>query len=150
MAILKKDKFTVSFFLILIIIGIIALTFLLRSRNKDTVSAPTPTPTTFKLEGSFPPSGDQKNSDARLALQFIFNKPVDTTTTVVSIQPSTSFRLATDASGKTLYISPISEWLYETEYKVIIEAMSTNRETIIPPLEYSFKLSPMSDSMLTE
>jgi hypothetical protein len=111
----------------------------------------TPTPSPFGLIRVFPPQENQEFlNDTKMALQFTFSRPVDTTTTVVTIKPTIAFRLSADFSGNTLYISPIDDWETSVEYKVAIEARSRDNEVTTSPIEYSFRITPQKDSALTE
>ena len=122
-----------------------------KARQGGPIIAPTPTPSPFGLESIFPPPGeDQKVGDPKLALQFTFNKQVDIATTVVTIKPTTAFRLSADSLGRTLYVSPIEEWKYGQAYQVEVEARSVDGEVITPAIQYAFKVTPITDSPLTE
>jgi len=139
---------------ILIFLGVLfflGFLFISKAQQGGPTITPTPTPSPFGLESIFPPPGeDQKMGDPKLALQFTFNKQVDTTTTVVTIKPTTAFRLSADSLERTLYISPIEEWKYNQPYQVEVEARSSDGEALTPPIQYTFKVTPITNSPLSE
>lgn len=142
----KTKNFVLLFF---VLAGILLIRNFTKSSNKQSPATPTPTPIPFSLESMFPPSGQDVN-DPKLAIQFIFNKPVNTSTTVVTINPSIIYRLSTDSSGKILYVSPIGDWTYNKQYNIVIEARSLENEVITPPIEYLFNAKQIFDSPLLE
>jgi len=141
-------KYRLTIFAVLLIAAIAAL-FYSRKSHPPTTPA-TPTPTTFSLIKFYPPQGEQEMALPSTALSFTFSSPVDLSTANIIIKPFVSFEISTDATGKTLYITPSPRWEYDTEYKVTINIKAKGNQMLSSPVEHLFKFKKVAQSDLDE
>ena len=145
-AFLKKYRLV----LILFVIFLLAVSFLLIKRAQAPAPSPTPTPAPLKLIQFYPPQGEQEIAVPLVTLSYTFSAQVDPSSANIVVTPFVGFELSTDATGKILYITPTSEWKYNTEYKVTININSKEGVALSSPVEHSFLFKKVTKSNFNE
>jgi hypothetical protein len=144
-ALIQKYKLLIIFVLFIIIF---AVTLLIRKTPPAPV--PTPFPVVFRLEQTFPLPGTYELVIPNLAIHFTFSKPFDVANTAVKIEPFMDFEISTDDANLTLFIMPVPEWEFNTEYTITISTKSKDGESLEEPVKYQFQPVPLTTSELEE
>jgi len=132
---IKKNKIL----FLIVLLGVITVAFLLVRRTQQEKPIPIPTPIFFKLEQIFPNAGKQEIVIPNFAIHFTFSRPIDVSSTAVKIEPFMDFEISTNDTKKTLFIMPVPEWEFNTEYKITISTKSEDGQVLSSPVEYLFE-----------
>jgi hypothetical protein len=127
-----------------------ALVAVLLIRKAPALPVPTPPPVIFELEQSFPPQGTYELVVPNFAIHFTFTKPFDVASTAIKIEPFTDFEISTDDAGTTLFVMPVPEWKFNTEYKITVSTKSKDGDVLETPIEYQFEPIPLTTSELEQ
>ena len=119
--------------------GAVIVILLLTLRTRQEKPTPAPALILFKLEQVFPSEGKQEIVIPNFAIHFTFSKPIDVAATAVKIEPFMDFEISTDDTGRTLFIMPVPEWKFNTEYKMTISTKSEDGQILSSPVEYLFE-----------
>lgn len=134
-------------FLSLFVVG--ALLFYKKNRQ-DQVLLPSPTPKTAFVLIASPVSGKRDVVIDNLALDFVFNKEIDKNSVFIDTKPKTEVKFSFSQDGRTLFVFPVAEWIYDQEYTLSIQLNSIFGDNLEKEVSYSFTPVFPKDSDLDE
>jgi hypothetical protein len=148
-------NFIKKYRIVILILIIIILIFAYFATNKkeegnNTVNVPPSiTPPVFELINTFPKQGVQEMGNPQIALQYTFSTPIDINSSKVEITPYIPFNVNSQVNINTLTVSPLDNWKYDQEYKVIVDVTARDGRKF-ENFTHTFTFTRPTDSPLVE
>lgn len=144
----KKTKILISLLFVVSIISTIWIYSV--SQSKQTITTATPKPVKYNFVRAIPLSGSESNIPPTSAIDFYFSKPILESSADVIVTPEIPLTFSSDTKLNAFYIRAIPSWKLDTRYTIKINIKSNEGESLDAPIEYSFTLKQMKDSLLSE
>lgn len=144
----KRAKMLISLLFIISLISIVWL-YSVGQSDKETLT-PTPKPVKYSFVRAIPVSGSTSNIPPTSAIDFYFSKPISESSADVVITPEIPLTFSSDVKLNAFYIRAVPSWKLDTKYTIRINIRSQEGESLDEPIEYSFTLKQMKNSLLSE
>lgn len=145
-----KNKKKLLFIILFILATISVLFIYYQSKNNNIEPIATPIPVKFELLKEIPSSGSISTILPTSAIEFDFSKPIDPNSIIVIVKPNIAFTFETSADKKILYLKSNPVWEVNKQYVISLDLKSTDGENLPEKINYSLKITKMTDSNLTE
>ena len=121
-----------------------------KTKSTTQIIKPTPIPVKYEFIKAIPQTGSVSTIPATSAIEFYFTKPIQEGSADVIISPETSLTFSSDSVLKSFYIRAVPAWKLGVKYNIKVNIRSESGEILQEPINYSFELKQMKDSLLTE
>lgn len=146
----NKKRATLS---ILAVLSIVSIIWIIASVNKgggSKVTTTTPPPTKFELIRTIPASGAVSTFPVTSSVELYFTKSIDINTLVLTSIPKTNLLFDTNSNKTVLYIRAKNGWLLDTDYKISVNIMSIDKESLPEKIIIDLKVVPPTSSIMSE